>query len=122
MQKIRVLIVDDNAAVRDGLCAILSAHADIEVVGKAVDGLDAVAKVNDLYPDVILMDAQMPKMDGIEATRHIKERFPKIKILFLTVHANYIDEALAVGADGYVMKDCAREELLEAVRKLEQIR
>lgn len=118
MKKIKVLIVDDNTAVRDGLCSILSAHADIEVVGKAVDGLDAVAKANDLHPDVILMDAQMPGMDGAEATRRIKEQFPKIRILFLTVHSNYIEEALDAGADGYLMKDCGREELLEAIREL----
>ena len=107
-------------AVRDGLCIILSAHPDIEVVGKAMDGLEAIAKANDLHPDVILMDAQMPRMNGMEATRRIKERFPEIKILFLTVHSNYIDEALAAGADGYLMKDCGREELLKAVRKPEQ--
>lgn len=118
MKKIKVLIVDDDTAVRDGLCSILSAHADIEVVGKAVDGLDAVAKANDLHPDVILMDAQMPGMDGAEATRRIKEQFPKIRILFLTVHSNYIEEALAAGAEGYLIKDCGREELLEAIREL----
>ena len=118
MRKIRVLIVDDSTAVRGGLCSILGAHADIEVVGKAVDGLDAMAKANDLHPDVILMDAQMPEIDGVEATRRIKERFPEIKILFLTVHSSYIDEALAAGADGYLMKDCGREELLGAIREL----
>jgi len=118
MQKIRVLIVDDNAAVRDGLRSILSAHADIEVVGDAVDGLDAVAKANGLSPNVILMDAQMPGMNGVEATRRIKAHFPEIKILFLTVHSNYIDEALVAGADGYLMKDCGREKLLGAIREL----
>ena len=122
MRKIRMLIVDDSAAVRDGLYAILGAHADIEVVGNAVDGLDAIAKASNLHPDVILRDAQMPEMNGVEATRRIKERLPEIKVLFLTVHANYIEEALAAGADGYMMKDCGREELLRAIRKLGQIR
>ena len=100
----------------------LVAHADIEVVGKAVDGLDAVAKANALHPDVILMDAQMPKMGGVEATRRIKERFPEIKVLLLTIYSSYIDEALAAGADGYLMKDCGREELLRGLRRLEQAR
>ncbi|MQY55637.1 MAG: response regulator [Dehalococcoidia bacterium] len=83
-----------------------------------MDGLDAVAKANDIHTDVILMDAQMPGMDGVEATRRIKERFPEIKFLFLTVHFSYIDVALAAGADGYLAKDCGREELLEAIKEL----
>ena len=118
MQKIRVLIVDDSAAVRDGLSSILSAHADIEVVGEAVDGLDAVAKAQELQPDVILMDAQMPGVDGIEVTRRIKARFPETKVLFLAVHTSYIEEALAAGADSYLMKDCRRGELLKTIREL----
>lgn len=118
MRKIRVLIVDDSAAARDGLSSILEAHTDIEVGGKAVDGLDAVAKAEKLHPDVILMNAQMPGMDGVEATRLIKERFPKIKVLFLTVHTSYIEEALAAGASRYLMKDCGRRELLNTIREL----
>ena len=118
MKMIKVLIVDDDAAVRDGLCSILSAHVDIEVVEQAVDGLDAIAKANELHPDVILMDAQMPRMDGVEANRRIKERFPKIKVLFLTVHTSYIKEALAAGVDGCLLKDCRREELLKTIREL----
>lgn len=113
---IKILIVDDSAVVRDGLRSILNGHADIQAVGEAVDGEDAIAKANELHPDVILMDAQMPEMDGVEATRRIKERFPKIKVLFLTVHASYIQEALAAGADGYLMKDCPGKELLRAIR------
>ena len=118
MQKIKVLIVDDDAAVRDGLCSILSAHADIEVVEQAVDGLDAIDKAGNLRPDVILMDAQMPGTDGVEATRRIKERFPEMKVLLLTVHTSYIEEAIAAGVDGYLMKDCGREKLLKTIREL----
>jgi len=118
MRKIRVLIADDSAAVIDGLSSILSVHTDIEVVGSAGDGLEAIAKAAELHPDVILMDAQMPGIDGMEATRHIKERFPEIKVQFLTVHSGHIEKVLAVGADGYLMKDCRREELLKAIRGL----
>ena len=82
MKMIKILILDDSASVRDSLRSILSPHADFKIVGQAVDGLDAIAKANELHPDVILMDTQMPEMDGVETTRHIKKRFPEIKVLF----------------------------------------
>lgn len=116
--KIRVLIVDDSPAVRDGLASILRANSDMEVVGEAQDGVEALAKAEQLEPDVILMDVQMPEMDGIEATRRVKERLPHVKVLVLTVHAGYADEALAAGADGYLLKDSARQELLHSIREL----
>ena len=116
--KIRVLIVDDSPTVRDDLASILRANYDMEVVGEAGDGVEAVVRAEQLEPDVILMDAQMPGMDGIEATRRVKERLPHIKILVLTVHAGYADGALAAGADGYLLKDSARQELLQAIRQL----
>ena len=116
MKTIKILIVDDDAAVRDGLCSILNPHADFKIVGEALDGLDAIVKAKDLHPNVILMDAQMPEMDGIEATRRIKARFPQIKVLLLIVHTSYIEEALAARVDGYLMKDCGREELFRAIR------
>ncbi|MFC1978335.1 response regulator transcription factor [Chloroflexota bacterium] len=115
IKKIRLLIVDDSAVVRDGLCSILGSHTDFKIVGEAIDGLDAMAKAGSLHPDVILMDIQMPGKDGIEATRYIKEHFPKIKVLLLTVHTSYIEEALVAGADGCLLKDCGREELFRAI-------
>ncbi len=118
MGEIKVLISDDSRVVRNGLHSILRAYPDIEVVGEAVDGLDAIAKAEQLRPNIILMDGQMPEMDGIEATRCIKERFPSIKILFLTVHIGFIEGALAAGADCYLTKDCNRHELLEVIRDL----
>lgn len=117
---IKILIVDDSDAVRDGLRSILSAHTNIEIVGEAVNGPDAIARTSDLHPDIILMDDQMPGMDGVEAALHIKERFPGIKVLLLAVHKNCIEEALAAGVDGYLMKDCQREELLQMVRALSE--
>ncbi len=104
--------------MRDGLWSILRANQDIEVLGEAADGLAAIESVEELQPDIILMDAQMPHMDGIEATRRIKARWPNMEILFLTVHTEFTEAALAAGADAYLLKDSGRRELLQVVRKL----
>ena len=120
MEKIKVLLVDDNEVVREGLKSILEPQADIEVVGEAVDGLDAVTKAQELNPDVILMDAQMPNMDGTEATRRIKQFIPAAKVMFLTVYGDYVGGALAAGASWYLTKDCRRQDLLEGIRVLAQ--
>jgi len=115
---VTVLIVDDSGIIRDGIRGILRIHHDIAVVGEAVNGLDALQKVRELNPDVILMDAQMPCMDGFEATRSIKQREPKRRILFMTVYASYAEEAQAAGADALLLKDCRCEELVTAIRDL----
>ena len=120
MEKIKVLLADDNEVVREGLKSILEPQADIEVVGEAVDGLDAVVKVEKLRPEVILMDAQMPGIDGTEATRRIKQSLPDVKVLFLTVYGEYVGGALAAGASWYLTKDCRRQDLLEGIRVLAQ--
>jgi hemolysin D len=120
MEKIRVMLVDDNEVVREGVESLLTPHEDIEVVAKAVDGLDAIAKAEEFKPDVILMDAQMPRLDGPGATRRIKEILPETKILILTVYGDYVGDALASGASWYLTKDCRRQDLLEAIRTLAQ--
>jgi DNA-binding NarL/FixJ family response regulator len=118
MEKIKVMIVDDNEVVREGLKSILEPQVDIEVIGEAVDGLDAVTKAEKLNPDVILMDAHMPGIDGTEATRRIKISLPDVKVLFLTVYGDYVGSALDAGANWYLTKDCRRQDLMEAIRVL----
>ena len=118
MNKTRVLIVDDCAVVQDGLRSLLKGCPGIEVVGEAGGGREGVRRAKRLQPDVVLMDAQMPDLDGAEATRHIKECCPDIKVLFLTVHSSYIEAATAAGADSHLMKDCTRDELLTAIGKV----
>jgi DNA-binding NarL/FixJ family response regulator len=118
MAKIKILIVDDHAIMRDGIRALLSADKDIEVVGDASDGKEAVAKAQELSPDVIVMDIAMPVMDGLEATRRIKKKNPKIKVLVLTQYNNreYILSAIKAGASGYLPKRAMGSELVSAIR------
>ena len=122
MEQIKVLIVDDNEVVREGLKSILDPQVDINVVGEAVDGLDAIAKAEKLSPDVILMDAHMPGMDGTEATRRIKEANPSTAVLALTMHEDeqYFFEMLQAGASGYVPKRAAPDDLVSAIRVVSQ--
>ncbi|MFE1956565.1 response regulator [Streptomyces sp. NPDC059479] len=116
---IRVLIADDQMMVRQGLTVLLNAESGIEVVGQAVDGLDAVAKVADLTPDVVLMDIRMPGIGGIEATRRITgPADATVKVLVLTTFDldEYVYEALRAGASGFLLKDASAAELAQAVR------
>jgi DNA-binding NarL/FixJ family response regulator len=111
----RVLIADDRSRSRDGLRALLATWPEIEVVGEAADGREAVRLVEECQPDVVLMDARMPVMDGLEATRLIKGRWPEVKVVVLTMYAAYRAEALAAGADAFLVKGCPAGELLEAI-------
>ncbi|MET8980754.1 response regulator transcription factor [Streptomyces sp. NPDC004539] len=115
---IRVLIADDQQMVRQGFTVLLNTHPGIEVVGQAVDGLDAVAKVEELSPDVVLMDIRMPELNGIEATRRITATLPDLKVLVLTTFDldEYVYEALRAGASGFLLKDASADQLAEAVK------
>jgi DNA-binding NarL/FixJ family response regulator len=122
MNTIRILLAEDHTIVRKGLRSLLDGEAGIRVVGEAADGREAVAKVGQLLPDVVVMDIAMPALNGLEATRQIRNRFPKVKVLILTMHADeeYIPQVLQAGASGYVVKQAAPEELVSAVQAVYQ--
>ena len=117
-QPIRVLIADDQALMRTGFRMILDAQDDIEVVGEAIDGADAIRRFEALSPDVVVMDVRMPTMDGIEATRRLSALDRSARVLILTTFDldDYVYEALRAGASGFLLKDRPPEELVAAVR------
>jgi DNA-binding NarL/FixJ family response regulator len=122
MEPLRVLLVDDHILFRKGVASLLASHKDIEVVGEAGDGVEAVAKARETVPDVILMDLAMPKCSGLEATRLIKREMPHVKIIMLTVSDDDRDLFAAIknGADGYLLKNLEPHQLfdmLEGVRR-----
>ena len=119
---IRVLVVDDHAILRDGIRSLLESQEDILVVGEAGNGAEALETISTSLPDIVLMDISMPKTNGLEATRLIKERFPHVKVLILTQHDNreYIAPALGAGASGYVLKRSGRREMLNAIRQVHE--
>ena len=118
----RVLIADDHAIVREGLRSLLDVQADIEVAGEARDGQEVVEMAEALKPDIILMDVTMPVMNGLDATRLIKQRDPEVKILILTMHEGdeYFFKLLDAGASGYLIKGCSSGELISALRAVQQ--
>jgi two-component system response regulator NreC len=118
MSKIRVLMVDDHAILREGLRALLSYYEDVEVVGEAQDGGEAVARAGELLPDVVLMDIAMPGMNGLEATRLIRDQYPQTRVLVLTQHEDpqYVVPLLQAGASGFVTKRALGTDLINALR------
>lgn len=117
---VTVLLADDHAVVRDGLRALLESGQDLQVVGVAGNGRDAVTEVQRLRPDIVIMDIAMPELDGVEATRRIVEKCPGTRVLILSMYlsAEHIHRALQAGAQGYVLKECAGDEVVEAIRTL----
>lgn len=117
-KRIRILLADDHAVLRAGLRALLAAQGDLEVVGEAADGTEAIRLAQALHPDVVVMDIGMPGVSGIDATAKIKRELPAAKVLILSMHDDrgYLRQVLRAGASGYVLKKAADTELLAAIR------
>ena len=118
MAKIRILLTDDHTLFRQGIKTLLSAESDIDIVGEAANGAEAVEKISELRPDLVLMDIGMPGLSSFEATRQIKKVRPDTMVLFLTMYddEDYLVQCMEVGASGYVLKDSPAQQLLAAIR------
>lgn len=117
-RRIRVLVVDDHPMMREGICATLARHDDMDVIGEAEDGHEALAMFREKRPDVVLMDVQMPRLGGIEALEAIRAEDRKAVVLILTTYPGdaQAHRALAAGAEGYLLKSCLRKELVDTIR------
>jgi len=117
---IRVLVVDDHTILREGVRALLADEPDIVVVGEAGDGQEALEKVEALRPGIVLMDMVMPRMNGLEATSHIKRRHPEVKVLILSMYDDdeYVQQVIQAGASGYLLKGMAADDLVLAIREV----
>ena len=118
----RLAIVDDHELAREGLRDMLDDETDVEVVGEATNGREALLLCSRVRPDLVLMDVRMPEMDGLAATRELKQRHPEISVMMVTMHENpdYLLEALKAGAAGYVLKDAPRHEVITAVQRVRE--
>ncbi len=115
---IKVMLADDHGIIRQGVRLLLEQEPDIEVVGEAEDGRKALALVQELLADIVIMDITMPNLNGIDATRKIVSQFPKVKVIALSIHSgrHFVADMLKAGASGYLLKECLADELLRAIR------
>jgi two-component system response regulator NreC len=122
MKKVRLLVADDHKIFRQGIKKLLEEEADLQVVGEAADGRDAVKKATELKPDLVLMDIAMANLNGLEATKQIKKVLPDTKVIMVTMHKNeeYILQSFQAGASGFILKEGAVEELVHAIRSIHQ--
>ena len=118
MNPITILLADDHDVVRKGMKMLLEDETDVKVIGEASDGLEAIEKVKNLMPNVVILDLTMPRMTGIEAAKIISEQYPEVKILIFSMHNNreYILSSVENGANGYLLKDTGKEELMRAIK------
>lgn len=117
MDKMRLVIAEDHAIVREGIKGLLLGNPSFDVVGEAPDGVEALRMLQELKPDILLLDISMPNLDGLSVTKQAKKKYPELKIIILTIHdsAEYVYQIFKNGADGYVLKEAAYEELLSAI-------
>lgn len=122
MKKVKLLVADDHKIFRQGIKKLLEEEPDLQVVGEASDGREAVKKATELKPDVILMDIAMANLNGLEATKQIKKVLPDVKVIMVTMHKNeeYVLHSFQVGASGFILKEGAVEELVSAIRSIHQ--
>jgi len=122
MDKIKILVVDDHSLMRDSIRALLKLYDEVEIIGEASDGKEAIDNVKELSPDVVLMDISMPRVNGIEATRRIVKNYPNVKIVIVTQYDNYeyLISSINAGASGYVSKGCCDTDLILAIRTVHQ--
>ena len=117
---INIMVVDDSSRARSALTAYISLQAGVRITVEASNGLEAISKIESSLPDIVIMDMQMPFMDGLEATKIIKKRWPCVKVIALTIYQNYRSEALSAGADAFLVKGCCISELISTVYDLTQ--
>ena len=120
METVRIMLVEDHQIVREGLRRMLELSPDMLVVGEASNGEEALEQIADISPDIIITDIKMPRMDGIELTRRVKQTYPKCAVLVLTLYEEYLTPAIDAGAAGYLEKDLRREELVSAIRSVRE--
>ena len=118
MEAINILLVDDHQVVREGLRRMLELESDLNVVGEASDANEAMPQIASLTPEIVLMDIKMGGVDGIELTRQLKDKYPSTSVIMLTLYDEYLTQAIAAGAVGYLLKDIKREELVKAIRSV----
>jgi len=119
-EMIRIMLVDDHQVVREGLRRMLELEQDMKVVAEASSGHEALTQARALSPDIVLMDIKMSGMDGIEVTRLLKQQNPECKVVMLTLYSEYLPHAAQAGADGYLLKDLRREDLVQAIRNVRE--
>jgi YesN/AraC family two-component response regulator len=114
----KIMVVEDSSRARSALAAFMSLQVGVQITAEASNGLEAISKIKNCPPDIVLMDMQMPVMDGLEATKIIKKRWPWVKIIALTMYQNYQSEALSAGADAFLLKGCSVAKLISTVQDL----
>ena len=120
--KIKIILVDDHYIVRNGIRALFDDVDEIEVIGEASNGIDAISKVAELHPDIAILDISMPQMNGLDAAEIIHKQYPETRTLIMSMHDNkeYILRSLEVGADGYLLKDSSKEEIIKAIKTVSE--